>query len=527
MPREPEGLRPGRHWAFLGIFALLLAVAIAPAALAEYPGLINYPNLVARVFIISSLPSSDLLAQYYQLHSKLVPNLAFDVTGPLLMALGLPAEQAGRLFTALSIVSLCGGTVLLAWAAQRQRPWLALGIFAFAINGYLIDGFLNYIFGLGLALTALALWLLKTRETVWTAVLFSLLPCLLLLCHLIAFGVYALGAAAFLLNDWRAGRQTTTGSKLLREALCFLPAVLMYALFFEHRGTLGLHWENPLKTKLAGLLSLFCATGGREWDLALIALTCAAAAFLWHRSGITFSSRGAAAATAAMLAAFVLAPNFALGFWFLDSRLALPLLCFALAFARPRNPLAITPKAAALMLLGLATVAVQRAAATAQQWQLASQTYGEVRRAMTPIEPGARIATVVRNEGSGPQLAAAQNSASFAIVDHSAFVPDLDAFPLSQDSIAFNSNVVDDARSFRGLMIGEGSGPAPDWAQLAARFDYVLFLGGEAAETPATFRPVTAGKNFLLLSARRTALSAPPRAPGGSSGTGGAVAASP
>jgi hypothetical protein len=489
--------------------------------LAAYPGFSNYPNLLARVFIIANLQRTDTLARYYQIHSKLVPNLAFDMVGPFLVDLGMSVEQAGKLFVALTIFTFCGGTLYLAYAAQRRPPWLALGIFAFALNGYL--GLLNYIFGIGLAFAALALWLLRKRETAWTAYLFSALPCLLLVCHLIAFTVYALAIACFALCGYGASSKQADGQwKLLREALHFVPALLIYAFFFEHRGTLGISYEDPLTTKLDGLYAVFSTADGRGWDFALIAMLAAAAAFLWSRAGLAFSSRGAAEAILTLLASFVLAPYFLLGFWVFDSRLALPLVCFVLAFTQVRDLSMLTPRAASFMMLGLFAIVLQKSAATFAQWQLASESFTQLRHAMALIEEGARVATIVRRNGSGGEPRPAQTAASFAIIDHLAFVPELDAFPLSQDSVEFTKDVLDDVWHFRDLAVNDGA--AFDWTRQAGKFDYVLYLaGGQPAEAPAAFRRVADGNGFVLLSTHPTRPAEGQEPPAGSDSIGSGV----
>lgn len=481
----------------MGLFGL---VAIAPVLLADYPGFAGYPNLLARVFVLSNLDRRELLSQYYQLHAKAVPNEAFELIGPLLIGAGVPLEHAGKIFVGLSILAFCGGTVFLAYAAQKRPPWLALGAFAFATNGYLI--LLNYIFALGLAFGALGLWLSKNRQTVWTALLFSFIPCLLLSCHLIAFGVYALAVGTFALYGWfTSPRRKEDRLKAARELLHFLPSLLLYALFFEHLGTMRVSYGNPLDAKLAGLYAMFSSPDGLGWDYLLITAAAAAAMLLWRSAGLTFASRMTAFASAAMLAAFMLAPASALGFWLVDSRLALPLLCFALTFVQVPRAASLAPQLAAGLIFGLFAVAAQRSAATIEHWRLISQTYAHVRQAMSGIKEGSRIATVVRQQGLHPQFAPEQSAACFAIIDHAAFVPDLDAFPLSQDSIAYKDAFAEEARRFRNLSV-DASNPNLDWEQLAKAFDYVLFFtGGAPADAPAFLHPIARGKDFVLLSA--------------------------
>ena len=71
----------------------------------------------------------------------------------------MPLELAGKLFLVLTFALIAGGTLWLNRVATgRWRLWPLLA-FLLLYDRILLWGFLNYLFGLGLAICGLALWL--------------------------------------------------------------------------------------------------------------------------------------------------------------------------------------------------------------------------------------------------------------------------------------------------------------------------------------------------------------------------------
>ncbi len=71
---------------------------------------------------------------------------------------------------------------------------LAAGVLIY--NEVLLVGVMNYIFGIGLALWALAAWIaLRDRNSSWGIVVSTLFVIALFFCHLFAVGLYGLGLA--------------------------------------------------------------------------------------------------------------------------------------------------------------------------------------------------------------------------------------------------------------------------------------------------------------------------------------------
>ena len=190
--------------------ALLLILALIPVLSVQIPPLSDYPNHMARMHILADGGQNPFLREYYAIHWDLLPNLAMDLIVPPLLSI-LSPESAGRLFIGWLFAGLMSGTIALHYALHRRwSPWPLLGYF-FLYNSVFLWGFLNYLFGLSLALPAIALWLLlRNRPAALVIPLFSCITIILFFAHLFAFGVWAMIVLSYEGNHWWRDRQTGT-----------------------------------------------------------------------------------------------------------------------------------------------------------------------------------------------------------------------------------------------------------------------------------------------------------------------------
>ena len=103
---------------------VLCLVLLAPLWVCEVPPLIDYPNHLARLFVLASLPGDPELAKFYAAHWSVIPNLALDIAGPPLMHV-LPVYAAGRVLIAASVLLPVLGTV--AYGTALGNRWWPLG----------------------------------------------------------------------------------------------------------------------------------------------------------------------------------------------------------------------------------------------------------------------------------------------------------------------------------------------------------------------------------------------------------------
>ena len=187
-----------RGWHIAAIHAVLITVVLAPMAFAQYPPLVDYPNHLARIYILSALGDDPVLREIYAANWSLVPNLAMDA---LLVPLAklVPIHLLGRLFVILTMAMFIGGTYTLHRVIHgRTGLWPAVSLL-FVYNKVLAWGFLNYLFGAGLTLFALAAWIWVRERWRWgpRIAVFSAVATALFFTHMLALGVYALLIGGF------------------------------------------------------------------------------------------------------------------------------------------------------------------------------------------------------------------------------------------------------------------------------------------------------------------------------------------
>jgi hypothetical protein len=195
------------------LFILLLAITSIPIVLHPWPPMSDYINHLARMQVIANINSDPDLARFYEIDWQIIPNLMMDLIVPSLMRV-MNIYAAGQTYTIASFVLILSGTVAL--HRQLFGRWSVLPLIAFPLlyNNVFLVGTMNYVFGIGLALWALASWIwLRERNPVLRLAMSSLFILGLFFCHLFAVGVYGVGLLAFELH-----RLSTQLARLHRAA---------------------------------------------------------------------------------------------------------------------------------------------------------------------------------------------------------------------------------------------------------------------------------------------------------------------
>jgi hypothetical protein len=200
------------------LFILLLAITSIPIVLHPWPPMSDYINHLARMQVIANINTDPDLARFYEIDWQVIPNLMMDLIVPSLMRV-MSIYAAGQTYTIASFVLILSGTVAL--HRQLFGRWSVLPLIAFPLlyNNVFLVGTMNYVFGIGLALWALASWIwLRERNPVLRLAMSSLFILGLFFCHLFAVGVYGVGLLAFELH-----RLCTQLARLHRAAPGELP----------------------------------------------------------------------------------------------------------------------------------------------------------------------------------------------------------------------------------------------------------------------------------------------------------------
>lgn len=213
-------------------YAICLAIALVPVLALRHPPLVDYPNHLARLWILTHPDDPDLAANY-RIDWSLLPNLGFDLIGYALASV-MPVEMAGRVFLGLSLAVLLAAPVALHHALYNRFSPLPLVAGALLFSRVVQMGFLGYLLGAGIAIWGFVAWY-HCRRAGW-ATRFAVLQAatlLLFICHLYALAVLAVLVGMSAASEgWRAAPASFMPrvSAAVRAALIQAPAFILPAL---------------------------------------------------------------------------------------------------------------------------------------------------------------------------------------------------------------------------------------------------------------------------------------------------------
>jgi hypothetical protein len=413
-------------------YAILATVILAPLYWAYIPPLVDYPNHLARMWILTRGAEIPELAANYAVHWRILPDMVMDLVVPML-SLAMPVEQAGRVFIGMTMLTLFGGTLALHYALHgRLGIWPACSVL-FIYNAALFWGFLNCLFATGLYLFAFSGWIVTQNwKGVPRVLTFAIVASALLLLHLFAFGLYALSVGSYEFAHRFDRRALLQGfAACCGVCLQFVPGIGLWYASLAHGG-FTLTAYGSLTSKIYAMLAPF--TFGYEpaaFDRIISLLVSLFLIFGIASRALKLVPQ-MRIPLAAMVVAAVLMPNIVNGGWSADIRLPVALPFVIIASTRlelvPRHLLPLA--GAALLVLGL------RIWSVSQAWRDYDRSFAEFRAAAAVIDPGARLLIVEseppeerRRLPAVPPIFAKLQPAAFihmgalAVVDRAAFFP--------------------------------------------------------------------------------------------------------
>ncbi|MGH7232967.1 MAG: hypothetical protein ACREJU_16650 [Nitrospiraceae bacterium] len=492
----------------------VLCVACVPLWLVEIPPLVDYPNHMARMHILVNVERSAWLSQYYEIRWAVLPNLAMDLVIPVLAKV-MPLETAGKVFIALTFSLLFGGVIALHAALHRRWSLWPLLAVLFLYNSVLLWGFLNYLFGLGMALCTFAGWVtFRSTPHRWTIPFFSVCAALIFLSHLFAFGFYIMVVVAYELGQYykerREGRRAWEMTWPKAAAQFALPVVLFaLSATIDSRPENLPSWlryaENPhgvrfgrLATKVEafkGTLRTFNPVLDKATVIILLALV--GMGLIARRLSLASTMYWPLAIVG--VATFVMPASIFTG-TFVEMRLpiALVLLSIASSDMRVKERRWILT---IVMILGV--VFIVRMAQISFHWQEAERKYSEYLQAIEKLPVGARLFSAVTYPNYRDPLPIPMDQlACWAVIKKSAFVSTIFAFPTQQPlalTAPYRRVLTIDAVFDRHF-------PVP-WNIIAMQYEYLLVVREQFFDQPlpSGFIPMYEGEDFRLYRIPRSA----------------------
>jgi hypothetical protein len=413
--------------AFAALFVILALIACLPVLVCETLPLIDYPNHLARMHILSEVPSSVRLQNYYAIVWQPIPNLAMDVIVPMLTR-WLPLAWAGKAFVVAALCLMAGGAAVLHRALfGRWSAWPLLA-FLFLYDHALLWGFLNYLFGVGVSLFALASWIaLRSRPWLRFA-LGTVFALVLFFCHLLAFGLY--GAMAM---GYEAGIVLRERQRLARAAASlilaggpFLPPAAIYLLLTPKSGS-GQILYNDATDKITLFFSIF-DNYSFPFDAACFAIAVLAASFVFWQRWVRLHP-AISMPLGLLFLTYMLMPDTLATASGADGRIPLLLALLLVAGSSWTAP----TKNAVRAFTGAALVLfLVRMSALGAEWLKSDRFYTQLLPAFDEIPAGSRVAVANPTGTVKFPMPSLSHFPALAVARRNAFVPTLFALPAQQ-----------------------------------------------------------------------------------------------
>lgn len=336
------------------LVVLLAALLLLPLWVVRYPPLLDYPDHLARAFILVHLKDpSYRFGNFYSTEWGPYPYLGMDLSLIALQKL-MAARAAGRVLLSISVIAV---PIAGWWFLRQANPGhdaLALWTLLLSYDPFFLDGFVNFQLGLAICFFALGFWLRYLEKPTLLRFLTALgLATCGYFTHLIAFGI-----TEFIVLAYSLARRLNL-RQILWSAGLFLPGVLMF--FLSHISS-----YNGEGTQFRSLPQKFFAAGSEllhsyspRLELVTVGaiVVCIFAArlgnaeFRWNGVWLTVF--------AATVGLYLALPNEVGDTWLIDVRVIPPLFVLLLGVARlgrRQRALALL----AVVVFGLRTVDIVR-----------------------------------------------------------------------------------------------------------------------------------------------------------------------
>jgi hypothetical protein len=261
------------------VFALLAAASLLPVLLTPIPAMVDYLNHLARMYILSRDGTPDA-NPYYEVAWAFYPNLAMDLLVPQMARL-ISVENATRLFLLLSQLLIVGGALGLERVVKGRVQLAGFAALMFLYCLPFTWGFLNFEFGLGIALWAIAGYLMVV-ERAWPArfTVNAIFVTTLFAAHFFALGIY--GATLGFYELWRTfDRKVPYRDVAWRLVTLAIPVAALFGVMRLTAGSIGSEgtaWFLEFKPVwLLRIMNGYNLTVSAATALALIALLYSAA----------------------------------------------------------------------------------------------------------------------------------------------------------------------------------------------------------------------------------------------------------
>ena len=494
----------------LWLVGLITALAILPVLLVDLPAMNDYPGHLARMYLLASVGTPDQNPYYYFYLPYVYPNLAMDIAVPF-FARFIGVASAAKAFLILSQIIVVSGAVALEMAVKKRHEFSGFVGTAVLYSLPFAWGFLNFEFGVGLALWGLAAWFVfEKKDATLRLMTHGLFCACLFVSHLVAFGLY--GATLLFSELSRTFQPDVDWKKSTRNlAIMAAPATIILGYFLSCTansiGRGASEWDA-----FAKFLSILHGMNGYNAYLSvadILAIT-AVTLFMFNERSISVAPQGKWIAVAFLILILVL-PFRIFGGDLPSLRIAIAALLILpafLTFAGANRFLRVVPP------LVLSFIALVNAAHIAGLWLSYQPEFAALRASFLQIKSGSFVLVGHANFKNGqfdksemPIMTATALAAKY----EGAFVPTLFTIPgqqplqvcpqLSHLALGHTKDYWPVAVSVlaaiaNGVRISEVPPHVRDWVH---DYDYLYLIGPRGPNPiPSRLTALTIGNSFTL-----------------------------
>jgi hypothetical protein len=212
-----------RNALWIALFCLLVGALAIPFLFVHEAPLLDYPNHLARSFILSHLNDSAYqFAQYYRADWEPYPYILWDLLAVALQHV-LPVEAAGKLLLILTTLLVPVSVAWFLWQANRTEIKLSLLACALSYHVLFLWGFTAYHLSVGFCFLMVGTWLwYRRRPSLVRAALFVAVSFAAFFAHLLGFASAAFILVLYVLTEFKWREWLRLACFLAPPSLLFL-----------------------------------------------------------------------------------------------------------------------------------------------------------------------------------------------------------------------------------------------------------------------------------------------------------------
>lgn len=500
-----------RPFWWIGFITISIGLLI-PLMVVEVPPILDYPNHLARMFVLSRGLNDPILSQVYASHWTLLPNLATDSILPFMIDIMNP-YLAGRIMLGMILLITFSGIVIYNKAVFGSVNYWSLAGALVCYNAVFLLGFMNFLLSSGVALWLASCWVFnREKRPLLTWGIAFLSATLLFFGHLMGLVFFMILIASheadaiwnYRHQPWRRICLFTIKRAVIAGSLLVVPLILYVMTSLEKVSA------PPITSSLTDKFwQAFYPFVNYLWKIDFMSVLLVTAMVGWGFFKGYFKVPVRTFVTGFLLLGFyVMSPFFYKGTYFVDTRFTI--MMGYMFFAGTQMELSIRFKSSIKILGILLALFITRTGVVTEVWWLYNTELADLRSVMAFVPEGSKVLLtgVSREENAfywskaplsrqiSDETGTDTHRAALLVIERKAFWPQIFADPTQQPlslkepyrKLVEITGVVPPHTWLQGIdMNDQDKIDFPIWKNWNHYYDYVLLLNAGAEKNPAGF----------------------------------------